>query len=201
MGTSPTLDVSDPLLTDEALQTMIEGRVLTSVNLSGCRGLTDEGIKTIATSSLVDLSVAMCGLRLTDESVLAVAANCPSLKRLVIADCKFITDRGLTAIAAGCGSLTELDCSRCPKLTDASVKAVVAGCPSLTKLNLRNCKLLSDEAVTAVASLTELHTLRIFGCRKLTNASIEALADCATLTTLDTTNTFRQTFKASRSDA
>jgi hypothetical protein len=55
-------------------------------------------------------------------------------------------------------------------------------------------------AIKAVATLTELETLRIFGCRKLTDESIKALAGRATpLTTLDTTKTLRQIFKASRS--
>ena len=58
---------------------------------------------------------------------------------------------------------------------------------------------LTDEAIKAAATLNELSTLRIFGCRKLTDESIKALAGCAKLTTLDTTNTFRQVFKASRS--
>ena len=81
------------------------------------------------------------------------------------------------------------------------MKALVAGCTSLTSLNVRNCEKLTDEAIKAVATLTELRALRIFGCRKLTDESIKALAGCAKLTTLDTTNTFRQVFKASRSVA
>ena len=67
--------------------------------------------------------------------------------------------------------------------------------PSLTSLNVRNCEKLTDTAMKAVATLPELRSLRIFGCRKLTDESIKTLAGCAKLTTLDTTNTFRQIFK------
>ena len=197
-----SLDVSGcGNLTDEALQAIAKDHALTSVNVSGCRNLTDEAIKAIASCSLRTLNVARCGKLLTDLSIQAVAASCPSLTSLNVADCKFLTDGSIEAIAAGCGSLTSLDVSRCKNITDESIKALAAGCTSLTSLNVRNCEKLTNEAIKAVATLTELSTLRIFGCRKLTDESIKALAGCAQLTTLDTTNTFRQIFKASRSDA
>lgn len=185
-------------LTDEALQTMVTGCVLTSINVSGCRKLTDEAITVVASSSLQSLNVAYCGKLLTDASIKAVAASCPALTSLNVADCKFLTDASITAIATGCSSLTSLDLSRCKGLTDDSIKALAAGCPSLTYLNVRNCEQLTDGAIKALATLPELASLRIFGCRKLTDESIRALAGCAKLTTLDTTNTFRQLFRATR---
>ena len=94
--------------------------------------------------------------------------------------------------------MTSLDVSRCKSLTDESMQTLAAGCTALTYLNVRNCEKLTDEAMKAVATLPELRSLRIFGCRKLSEESIAALAGCATLDTLDTTNTFRQVFKASR---
>lgn len=199
-----SFDVSDShSLTDKLLITMIEGSTsLTSVNVSGCRELTDEAIKAVAsTCPLQSLNVAYCGKLLTDESIKAVATNCPSLTTLNVADCKLLTDASIKTIATSCSSLTSLDVSRCKALTDDSIKALAVGCPSLTYLNVRNCEKLTDEAIYAVATLPELHSLRIFGCRKLTADAIKSLAGCAKLTTLDTTNTFRQVFKASRGTA
>ena len=201
--TLTSLDVSGcGKLTDEAIQAIAKGCTsLTSVNLSGCRNLTDQAIQAIASPLLVSLNVAYCGKLLTDESIKAVAAGCPSLSSCNVAGCKFLTDASMKALAAGCASLTSLDVSRCTLLTDESLVALAAGCPSLASLNVRNVEKLTDEAIRAVATLTELRTLRIFGCRRLTDESIQALAGCATLSTLDTTNTFRQVFKASRSVA
>merc|ERR1712086_846855 len=86
------------------------------------------------------------------------------------------TDESIKAIATGCGSLNSLDVSRCKRITGESIKALAAGCTSLTSLNVRNCEKLTDEAIIAVSTLPEL-------------------------TTLDTTNTFRQIFKAKGSTA
>ena len=195
-----SLDVSDShSLTDESFIAIIEGSAsLTSVNVSGCRELTDEAIKAVASRSLQSLNVAYCGKLLTDESIKAVATSCPSLTTLNAADCKLLTDESIQALSGGCRSLTSLDVSRCKSLTDESMKALAAGCTALTYLNVRNCEKLTGEAMKAVATLPELSSLRIFGCRKLSEESIATLAGCATLATLDTTNTFRQVFKASR---
>ena len=189
-------------LTDAAVQTLTRtGCRLTDVNVSGCRNLTDEAIKAITSSgSLRSLNVAYCGKLLTDESITAVARHCPALTSLTVADCKFLTDASLTAVGNGCPALTTLDVSRCKQLTDESIQALVVGCPALTTLNLRNCALLTDAAIRAVATLPQLRALRIFGCRKVTAESIQALAvGCPTLRTLDTTKTFRQLFQTCRS--
>eukprot|EP00966_Prymnesium_polylepis_P280190 6473639-Prymnesium_polylepis.1 len=84
-----SLDVSGcGKLTDEALQAIAKNCMLTSVNVSGCRNLTDEAIKALASrSSLRSLNVAYCGKLLTDDSIKAVAASCPSLTSLNAADC------------------------------------------------------------------------------------------------------------------
>ena len=189
-------------LTDAAVQTIVStGCRLTAVNVSGCRNFTDEAIKAITASGTVrSLNVAYCGKLLTDESITAVARNCPALTSLTVADCKFLTDASLEALGNGCPALTTLDVSRCKQLTDESIQALVVGCPALTTLNLRNCALLTDAAIRAVATLPQLRALRIFGCRKVTAESIQALAvGCPTLRTLDTTKTFRQLFQTCRS--
>ena len=83
-----SLDVSGcGNLTDETLVTIAKGCELTSVNVSGCRELTDAAIEAIASSSLRSLNVAHCGKLLTDESIKAVAASCPSLTSLNVAVC------------------------------------------------------------------------------------------------------------------
>jgi F-box/leucine-rich repeat protein 2/20 len=200
-----TLDVSGfgEKLTDEAFLELLKGfsAELTSVNVSGCRNLTDEAIKAIAQRSLRSLDASYCGKLLTDESIKVIASGCPSLESLKVADCKFLTDESLKAVAAGCGGLKTIDVSRCKQLTDESIQALAAGCPKLTSLNLRNCEKLTDEAMRAVATLNELEELRIYGCRKLTGESIENLANgpgAKQLTKLDTTNTLRQIFKKAK---
>lgn len=198
-----SLDVSGfgENLTDEDFLELIKGfSELTSVNVSGCRNLSDEAIKAIAQRSLRSLDASCCGKLLTDESIKVIASDCPTLESLNVADCKFLTDESIKAVAAGCGDLKTIDVSRCKQLTDESIKALAGGCPKLTSLNVRNCGKLTDEAMRAAATLNELKRLRIFGCRKLTEKSIEHLVNgpgAKQLTTLDTTSTLRQIFKIS----
>ena len=65
---------------------------LTSVDVKGCRNLTNKSIK-------------------------AVAVGCASLKEINVSDCSNLTDKSIRAVAAGCASLTSLDVGWCDKLT------------------------------------------------------------------------------------
>ena len=70
---------------------------LTSLDLSGCRLVTDEGLR-------------------------AVAAACTQLTSLNLSCCYLVTDEGLRAVAAACTQLTLLELYYCSRVTEAGVR-------------------------------------------------------------------------------
>ena len=70
---------------------------------------------------------------------------------------------------------------------DAAVAAVVSKCTQLSTLNLDGCDKITDAAVVAVASeCKQLMTFDLSYCDKITDAAVVALASgCKQLTTLD----------------
>ncbi|MEO1480438.1 MAG: hypothetical protein AAFV01_17925, partial [Bacteroidota bacterium] len=63
---------------------------------------------------------------LTDESIEAVAANCPALVSLTVHYCPALTDEPIKAIAANCHALKSLFALGCRALTQESMKAIAA---------------------------------------------------------------------------
>ena len=59
---------------------------------------------------LTSLDVSCCR-DITDESIKAVAAGCASLTSLNVSGCPNLTDESIKAVAAGCASLTSLNIS------------------------------------------------------------------------------------------
>jgi len=62
----------------------------------------------------------------------AIAANCPALVSLNVAECEALTDSCMKAIAANCPAIVSLNVAKCEALTGDAVKAIAADCPLLT---------------------------------------------------------------------
>jgi hypothetical protein len=74
---------------------------LTSLSLSGCSSVTDEGLRAVAAActQLTSLDLTACYL-VTDEGLRVVAAACTQLTSLHLTACHAVTDEGLRVVAA-----------------------------------------------------------------------------------------------------
>ena len=157
--------------------------------------------KSPALSILVTLDLGHHSLwsKITDASLLIVAAHCPALASLnvkskAITDiaikalarpaltslniglCKQVTDTGLEAIATNCPGLIFLQTMFCERITDTSMMAIARNCPSLARLNLGGCSGLTSATLTAVGThLSALQDLRVLF---LSNAVTDAVLEC-----------------------
>ena len=126
----------------------------------------------------------------------ALAAGCPLLAKLVLTGCVHVTDVGIAALAHGCRSLVELACNGLVLLTDVGVAALFENCAiealhlvdcrriqllcPLGALALRRAVLTGCEAIedAGLASLTaaapRLSRINLWGCRRLSSASLAA---------------------------
>ncbi|KAJ8602658.1 hypothetical protein CTAYLR_004102 [Chrysophaeum taylorii] len=134
---------------------------VTRVNLTGCRGITDDALKAIATScsNLTSLDVSVCG-NLTDDALKAIATNCSNLTSLDVSGCGKLTDDALKAIATNCSNLTSLDVSWCRNLTHDALKAIATNCSNLMVLFAKKCEFTSLPVDTG-DRLPELQTLSL----------------------------------------
>ncbi|GAB9471681.1 F-box/lrr-repeat protein 13 [Globisporangium polare] len=131
-----------PQLSAQAIhQLVVQCPNLTSLNLSGCVYLTDANLVEIITSceKLVRLEVGFCR-ELSDQVVLAIAQQL-SLEELSLARCVKITDESMLEIAAQFTVLKKLNVSACKKLTEKTLSALLEGCSMLEELDVTHCPL------------------------------------------------------------
>ena len=139
-------------MTDEALMHVSMGlKQLKSINLSFCLSISDSGLKYLA--------------------------KMPSLCELNLRSCDNISDVGMAYLAEGGSRITSLDVSFCDRIDDSAVVHVAQGLVHLKQLSLSACH-VSDEGLIRVAlSLLDLQTLNIGQCSRITDRSIQAVAD------------------------
>ncbi len=127
---------------------------VTSLNLSGCDGLTD-----------VSLS------HLSDLTYLAV---------LNLSGCDGLTDVSLSHLS-DLTNLAELNLSGCDGLTDVSLSHL-SDLTNLASLDLSGCYRLTDASLSHLSDLTNLASLDLNGCFELTEPAVhelrEALSSC-----------------------
>ncbi|KAF5463774.1 hypothetical protein F2P56_013909 [Juglans regia] len=82
---------------------------LTSISLWGMTGVTDKGVVQLMsrTNSLQHLNIG--GTFITDESLFAIADNCPHLKTVVLWSCRHVTENGLLVLVNKCQKLESIN--------------------------------------------------------------------------------------------
>lgn len=133
-------------LTDQFFHSLRHPEKLKSVDLTDCKGITDETLFFLAQCcpELTSLKLSKC-MNITDEGVSKIAEVCTQLEDLDISGCS-ITDEGVSRIAEGCTKLTSLDISG-HDITDSAIRKIADSCPGLKSLNKLGCHLLSNEAI------------------------------------------------------
>ncbi|CAA7391938.1 unnamed protein product [Spirodela intermedia] len=135
---------------------------VSSVDLSGSKGITDRSVAALASAagrSLSSLSLEGCE-RVTDRSLAFVGLLCPRLLELDLTNCRQISDSGVAALArrACVGGGTEknglemLSLEGCEGVTDESLLMLeeMADEGKLVSLNLKRCRRLSPAGVDAI---------------------------------------------------
>ncbi|XP_076827499.1 F-box/LRR-repeat protein 7 isoform X1 [Brachyhypopomus gauderio] len=153
---------------------------------SGCRRLSDRGLRVVAQScpELRHLEVAGC-YNVSNEAVFDVVSSCPNLEHLDVSGCPKVTCISLseeppTQLSPLLGqqiSLRYLDMTDCASLEDEGVRAIAAHCPRLTHLYLRRCVRLTDEAVRQLGlRCSSLRELSLSDCRLIGDFGLREVA-------------------------
>lgn len=167
-------------------------RSLESLQLEECNSITQFGIigalSNIKTT-LKYLTLVKCkGIRDIDVEV-SMFSPCESLQHLSIRNCPGVGNASLTMVGKLCPKLQRVDLTGLYGVTDAGLLPLLHNSESgLVKVNLAGCGNLSDNIVAELARLHggTLELLNLDGCRKITDASLVAIADnCVLLKDLD----------------
>lgn len=154
---------------------------VTSVDISGCRGVTDAGVVALAEAlgpRLRRLNLVSCAA-LTDAVMPPLAQFLSGLVALgvpnrvsdegfhlfcMVAKNGVSADSALAAAAGGAGggggaaTLRELDMAQCG-ISDASITAIARTFPALQSLSLRWCGVITDRRLHELAELPDLRKL------------------------------------------
>jgi F-box and leucine-rich repeat protein GRR1 len=113
---------------------------------------------------------------LTDNSVVALAQNCPNIRKLEIFGCQKVTDKGLIAVGTNCPDLQLIHVGPAEvqndgsTVTDAGMTALVQGTPDLRTLTISKCPKVADCTMLALAlTCTKLVYLDMTASRTLTD--------------------------------
>jgi F-box/leucine-rich repeat protein 2/20 len=154
------------------------GHRFVRVGLARCNKLTDAGMQALASSAqgLHSLDVGFCD-RITDVGVASVARKCPQLRWLDLTCCIQVTSAALVVLSGHARELRVLSVRGCTHVSDAGLAAVAAGCPFLADLNVWMCPLVTDDGVGSVIRRCPLlQSLAVCGCALVTDVTADLVA-------------------------
>lgn len=94
---------------------------LKTLNISGCYRVTEDGLKTIATSLTQLEQLSICETACTDLVLHLFARNLQELRSLHMKKCRAITEAGIAAMATGLIKLEELRLDSCSEVKDSTL--------------------------------------------------------------------------------
>ncbi|KAL2501560.1 F-box protein [Forsythia ovata] len=108
-------------------------------------------------------------------------------KHLEIGKSKNITDESLKLISENYRELEALNLTRCIKLTDGGLQKILLNCSLLQSLNLYALSSFTDEAYRKISLLIHLRFLDLCGAQNLSDDALSCIAHCTELASLNLT--------------
>jgi F-box/leucine-rich repeat protein 2/20 len=181
-------------VTDTSIVRLVQtcgARCLKTLNLSGCKRLTDATARAVGKHcvALADLDVTRVAF--SDDGVAAVSlapSSAAHMRRLNLYAAPSLSSARPFRCLAALENLTWLDLCGAQALTDAALTEIADGCPKLRHLNLSWCLGVTDAGVAAAcAACRKLELLSVHGNRNVTDACLDVLkrANEGALHTLD----------------
>jgi hypothetical protein len=167
------LDDSSLLLISQHLSHSLE-----VLYMKGLQKVTDEGFMSICRSCLKLQVLEISNVKITDESGIAIGENLTQLRALYMRDNFLLTNKSIDIITEKCSRLAQLTLWGCIRLKSLSFERLnqVADCGNLVLLNLWGCHSLLDDAADALAPMSNLRSLIVSECHRLTDSFLVSLA-------------------------
>ena len=164
---------------------------LETLQLEECNRITLLGIGGALSNhirNLKSLTLVKCmGIKDIAQEV-TLPSLCTSLRSLSIQNCPGFGSASLSMVGTLCPQLQHVKLIGLYSITDASMLPLLETCEGLVKVNLSGCVNLTDETISTLVRLHggTIEVLNLDRCRKITDASLVAIADaCLSLNELD----------------
>ena len=187
-------------LTNEALQIMVQGiepetdiltervivppRRLRHLDISRCRALTDQGIKTLAHNVPYLEGLRMCqNSALTDDAFAELLTTTPKLTHFEVEEVELLTNATLLTLAKSpaAKTLEHLSISYCEQMGDIGVLPILKSCRELKSLCLDNTRVSDLVLMEASEQVRKRGHLTKKGARPRKGLELVAF-DCANVT-------------------
>jgi hypothetical protein len=165
------------LITDEGVLSSLSNlSALTTLGFNDCRSITDLGMQFLSSlNNLTSLDLSKCGATQTQMSNFIHFIGDPNTT---------ITDHGVQFLS-GLTKLEHLDLSMCGRITDQGMQ-FLPNLANLKRLDMRSCTSITNlGAVETLSSLTSLTHLNVRECTSLSDLGVQSLSSLTTLTSLD----------------
>ncbi|KXJ71359.1 hypothetical protein RP20_CCG020755, partial [Aedes albopictus] len=128
-------------------------RGLQELQISGCFKVTDLSLtRCFKLIELREVNLSHC-VNISDEGIIAMAMNCPSLEVVDLSDCFRICDPSIDALTKHLLRLNSMKLVRLPQLTTESIYSILAHCKRLRTINLRGCCKIPRSAIDLLAKM------------------------------------------------
>ncbi|CAM9973500.1 unnamed protein product, partial [Discosporangium mesarthrocarpum] len=167
-----------------ALQPHISAGVR-SIDLSGVgAALSDDALREIAHSCsrghLEEINLSGC-LGVSDKGVGSLANSCRFLTSLSLSSCPLLTNKMTFDLGRYLTSLTSLSLAGAPRITGSGAAYLVASLPNLERLSFARCSLVGDEVLLALSPARNSHGPSETACDKAVDNSASGCSIGGTL--------------------
>lgn len=178
-----TLYLSNTIVNDEALKTIIVFKNLKRLNISLNR-VTEKGIKDLKKLEKLEyLSLHSCGE--INDIILKHVSDMRSLKKLELSCNDTITSKGIKYLK-DLKNLNILDISSCKNLGDKALRQI-GKFSALKKLKMSFLENVTDNGLSYLNNLQRLNHIELSCCEKITSTGIMFLSELKNLKYMDLT--------------
>ena len=150
---------------------------ITSIKLFCLRNVTSTGVISIAERCPNLLEVSLGGNTsdmASDNSIVAIARGCPNLQTMSISN-KKVSNQSILALAACCNQLKSFCLIGCDLTTDEAIAAIANSCPELESLTIGGSTCVCEDGTYDKFLCLGDESMRIVGqkCPKLTSFTVD----------------------------
>lgn len=161
-GDSSTIDGEEPVINEQSCDNKNLGHLkyLKMLDLCGCINIGNWGINLgVKFLELRYLNLSLCQ-NLTDQGLVTVGLQNPSLETLILSQCHQLTDDGVSRTLCNLTRIRYLDLQGCRSLTNSTLKSIRLNCPNLRHINVTLCSLMSIEDIESLElDMPRIHTI------------------------------------------
>ena len=171
------LSLKGHTLVDDSWLSALSGMHLEELNISHCQRITDQGLVAAAAQfpGLRSLDCSRC-YQLVEEGMLALSEKCKKLERLFVMGCRGLTRHAISSVLARCPLLVHVEVPGI-RVIASDMFALENRClRNLRGLNVSNCKGFDDRALLNLAGLEALETLNLHANPGITDLGLGAIA-------------------------